>query len=80
MGNPFCQIYVIALRNENFPLYSRPIPSASLYGATAAIKTASIEGTLGFDPVSQTSSISFAAAPPNGVARTPRRERSPDRR
>ena len=38
LGNPFCQIYVIALRNENFPLYSRPIPiPPSLYGATAAI-------------------------------------------
>ena len=59
--NPFAQVFVIALRNENFPLYSKPIPiPPSIYGGSQP-SVPTIAGTLAFDPASGTSSISFAS-------------------
>jgi prepilin-type N-terminal cleavage/methylation domain-containing protein len=67
INNAFAQIFVIALRNENFPLYSKAIPiPPSLYGAPPPAMP-SIAGTLAFDQKSGTSTIAFASTVSNAA-------------
>ncbi len=67
INNPFAQVFVIALRNDNFPLYAKPIPiPPSLYGAPPPTLP-TIVGTLAFDPTSGTGTIAFASTVNNAA-------------
>ena len=66
--NPFAQTFVIALHNDNFPLYAKPSPiPPALYGS-AVPALPSIEGALNYDANTQTSSISFPLSVSNAAA------------
>jgi len=67
-SNPFAQTFVIALHNDDFPLYAKPIPiPPALYGS-AVPALPSIEGALNYDANTQTSSIGFPASVSNAAA------------